>query len=426
MRARSLTLLATLPLAIALGGSRRPATAQEPGAASEAQTVDVFIDCQAFFCDEDHFRREIGFVNWVRDRQDSDVHALLTAQDTGGGGERFTLAFIGRGPFAGRADTLSYTSRNTDTDAEVRDGLTHRLRLGLVRFAAYTRAASLIDVELRDDAGLDELQMTSAEDPWDFWTFRVSLGGSLDGEAQQRGRSIRGSFDASRTTEAFKIEIGVFGRYSRDEFELSDTTTFINTSERVFADVLLVWSLGPHWSAGVGADASRSTFSSRDLGVALGPAVEYNIFPYSESTRRQITFRYRVEPTVFDYQEITVNGELGETLARHSIAIGAEVRQPWGNVNGSIRTIQYLHDLSVHRIDTFAGMEFRIIRGLNFDVFGNFSRIKDQFSLPAGGLSDEEILVLRRQRETDFEFRLNLGLSFRFGSEFANVVNPRM
>lgn len=396
---------------------------EEPG---PPQILDVFLDCESRFCDRDHFRREIGFVNWVRDRQDSGVHVLITVERTGGGGRQFTLSYIGRAQFAGQGDTLRYTSRNTDTEAEVRDGLTHTLKLGLVRYAAQTPAASRIEVGLREPAAAGALQTTAAEDPWNFWTFRVSLTGSVEGEAQQNERSVRGSLSASRTTEAFKIDIGVFGRYSREEFELSDTTTFINTSESIFADLVQVWSLGPRWSIGGALEASRSTFSNRDLGLGVGPALEYNIFPYAESTRRQITFLYRVEGTLFDYQELTIEGERSQILTRHSLRVATEIQEPWGNVNGSVRALQYLHDPSVHRIDTFAGFEIRLVRGLTFDVFGRFSRIKDQFFLPAEGLSEEEILVLRRQRETGFQFDLRVGLSFRFGSEFANVVNPRM
>ena len=40
--------------------------------------------------------------------------------------------------------------------------------------------------------------------------------------------------------------------------------------------------------------------------------------------------------------------------------------------------------------------------------------------------SEEEILLQRRQRETDFRFRVGLGFSYRFGSKVANVVNPRL
>jgi hypothetical protein len=85
-----------------------------------------------------------------------------------------------------------------------------------------------------------------------------------------------------------------------------------------------------------------------------------------------------------------------------------------------------LHDPKVHSINTFAFFEYRLFRGLNFNLSGSFSRIKDQFYLPAEGLTDEEILLRRRARETDYRFSTRVGFSYRFGSKFANIVNPRM
>lgn len=410
-------------LAAALAAWPLAAAAQEPAPAEEA--LSVFLDCQTRHCDFDHIRREVDFVNWVRDREDAGVHVLITAEATGGGGRAFSLAFLGRRGFAGRADTLAYTSRNTDTDAEVRDGLTRTIALGLVRYAAQTAVAPRLHVAYAPLTGA-VVQAAPADDPWNFWTFRVGLNGSVEGEAQQDEWSVRGSVSASRTTEASKIQVGASGRYNREAFVLEDSSTFVNISERYSADVLAVWSMGPHWSVGVAADANRSTFSNQDLSVSGGPAIEYNIFPYAQSTRQQLSILYRVEGSAFDYQETTVAGRLSELRARHRLTVSAAVRQHWGQVHGSVQGTQYFHDLGVHRIDTFGGVELRLFRGFTFNAFVEFSRIKDQFSLPAAGLTEEEILVQRRERETDFRFDLNLGFSFRFGSKYANVVNPRM
>lgn len=58
----------------------------------------MFLDCN-FGCDEEFVRREITFVDYVRDRRDADVHILLTTEGTGGGTE-YTIKFIGLGRFA--------------------------------------------------------------------------------------------------------------------------------------------------------------------------------------------------------------------------------------------------------------------------------------------------------------------------------------
>ena len=228
-------------------------------------------------------------------------------------------------------------------------------------------------------------------------------------------------------SEALKINFSLSGRYNRDKFEYEDEEeTYINKSEDYTANLLMVWSLGDHWSMGGRANANRSTFRNRDLAISAGPAVEYDVFPYHESTRRSITFRYSLEVGAYDYQLETVEGKMKEILPRHSLLVAAAIQQPWGEIFGSVEGIQYLHDPKTHRINTSLNLEYRLFRGLSFDVFGSFDRIKDQFYLPVEDLTEEEILLRRRERETDYRFDIGVGFSYRFGSKFANIVNPRM
>lgn len=412
----------TLASCLALTMPITAATAQ--GAAEQDNTLLVFMDCQARNCDFDHFRREVTWVNWVRDRQDAELHVLITSQRTGGGGLDYNLDFIGRRQLEGQGDTLRYISDPDDTDAEVRDGLTQTLSLGLVRYAVTTSVAPQLRVTF--DAPQRQLVQTDqADDPWRLWVFRLNVNGSADGEAQERGYSLRGSASANQTKEDRKILWNASGRYNRDEFDTDDTTTVINIREDYSSNLLGVWSLSPHWSAGGVASGARSSFNNLDFGFAAGPAIEYDIYPYDESTRRAITFRYRVEVAHFQFHEVTVEGKLEDTRPRHAMEIAADIAQPWGEVFGSIEGTQYLDSPATHRIDFFTFVEFRIFRGLNFNVNGRFSRIKDQFFLPAEELSEEDILLQRSARETDFRYRIGIGLSYRFGSKFANIVNPR-
>jgi hypothetical protein len=298
------------------------------------------------------------------------------------------------------------------------------MALGLVRFVDNSPIAPRLVVTYREP----EVAVVQREedDPWNLWVFRISANGSLNGEAQQNRYSIGGSARASRVAEDFKVDIGLSGRYSREEFEFDEADNYINISENYSADLNMVWSLSDHWSAGGSASANRSTYLNRDLALFAGPALEYNIFPYDESTRRSITFMYTVELAAFNYELVTVEGKTDEILPRHSLSLSARVQQPWGEVFGSVGGTQYLHDLEVHSISTSAIFRYRLFRGLDFDLWGSFSRVKDQFYLPAEGLTDAEILLRRRARETDYRFSLRVGFSYRFGSKFANIVNPRM
>ena len=51
--------------------------------------------------------------------------------------------------------------------------------------------------------------------------------------------------------------------------------------------------------------------------------------------------------------------------------------------------------------------------------------MKDQIYLPAGGATQEEILLQRRQLGTAYQYYASIGFRYTFGSIFNNVVNPR-
>lgn len=388
-------------------------------------TLSVFLDCNAPSCDYDHFRREIAFVNWVRDRQDAQVHVLVTGQGTGGGGVEYRLHFIGRESFTPLQDTLRYQTRNTDTGTEMREQLTTALKAGLVRYAARTPALLGLSIGYQAvPAGAATAQ--PQEDPWNYWVFRSSVNGSIDGESQESGVRAGGSLSASRTTEALKVEFGVSGDYRRNEYQIDDTTRFVDERTGFDVEFLMVRSIGPHWSAGFLGEANRSTFFNRTFGFEGGPAIEFSVFPYEESSRKQITILYAAGVATYRFEEETILGRTEQTLPLHHLEVSIGVQQPWGSVFAGVSGNQYFTNLAWHRVETGGGVNLRVFRGLNFNVNGNFARIKDQIFLPAGGLSEEEILVRRRQRGTDFRFRLRTGLTYRFGSAFQNVVNPRL
>jgi hypothetical protein len=140
-----------------------------------AANLRVFLDCQASGCDFDLARREIPWVDWVRDREDADVHLLVTSTATGAG-TAFDLQFLGRRRFAGDDVTLELTSSSTDTQDERRRNLIERFKLGLVRYAGTTETAEFLQVQFRPFTGPP--QVTPEDDPWNLWVFTASVGGT--------------------------------------------------------------------------------------------------------------------------------------------------------------------------------------------------------------------------------------------------------
>jgi hypothetical protein len=408
----------TLAFCLVLGMPAADGLAQEP-----PERLRVYLDCRSG-CDFDYIRTEATFVDWVRDRADSDVHVLITSQVTGAGGSEYTMTLIGLGAYVGQTDTLTYRSTRDDTPDIRRRDMTAVLKRGLLPYALTTGIADRLEVTFREEEREADAPVET-RDPWNSWVFEVSAQGFMNGESQQGFMDLFGGVSANRVTEGWKIQSGVNTSYGENRFEVSDTT--IRTIQRRYsADFLIVRSIGPHLSAGVEAAAASSTFGNQELVLRLAPAIEYNFVPYEESTRRIFTLLYTAGVNAFDYREETIFGRMSETRPSHSLTAGYTTRQPWGQISGSVRGSQFLHDAQKYRLTFSGSTSLRLVRGLSLNVGGTYQRIRDQLSLSAEGATRDEVLLRQQQIATDYSFFMNFGMSFEFGSAINNVVNPRI
>jgi hypothetical protein len=412
----------TFPAVLLLLIPWSPVHAQDVEAGDE--TLRVFFDCRG--CDFDYIRTEIDFVDWVRDRADADVHILVSTEFTGSGGRAYTIEFIGLKSYDAVTDTLTYVSSQDETDDVRRDALTRVLSVGLMRYVGMTGLARRMRIDLDPDAEAGSAEAgTPVHDPWNAWVFRLSVDGEINGESQQDSRQLGLEVSANRTTEAWKIELGIQSDYDEESFEIDSVTT-VSSLQRIYeTSLLIVRSLSPHVSAGIQASLESSTFGNEELALAVAPAIEYNVFPYAESTRRILAIRYAVGIKSFNYQEETIYNHLSETRPAHELLAGYNTRQPWGMTGLSMNFSQYLHDSQKYRVDVSGNADIRLFRGFTLDLRANYARVHDQLSIAKRGATTEEILLRQRELQTSYEFRTSVGLTYRFGSIFNNVVNPR-
>jgi hypothetical protein len=420
VRTGFLVAAAVCAFLIAAAGTTLSAAQEE----SAPERLRVFLDCQTGGCDRDLTRREVVWVDWVRNREDADVHLLVTSARAGGG-TAYDLEFIGLGRFAGDDQTLHFASSSTDTQDERRRGLIDRFRLGLIRYAGDTPDAEFLQIQYDPPGPAAPSAVTPEDDPWNLWVFSVDGGGSASAQSLTSRTNINGSASASRTSEAWKFRWGARGDYSSDEFEFSDGTTTSSLRRNTGTDVLLVRSAGPHWGIGGRASVTSSLFSNEGLRINIQPTIEYNIFPYSESSQRQFTFQYRVGASRVTYDEVTIFDVTEETLYEQILTASLNLRQPWGSTNMSMTASHFFHDFEKNRFSVFGNANVRIVRGLSLNFFGSLSRVRDQLFLPRRGATDEDVLLRQRQLATDFDYNLRVSLRFTFGSIFNNIVNPR-
>ncbi len=377
----------------------------------------VFIDCDR--CDIDYIRTEITFVNYVWDRQEADIHILITLQSTGSGGREYTIAFIGQKDYSDLQNTLKFFSSPTETDDEVRKGLVQTLKLGLGPYVARTPMSQAISLLLKQD-----VKPTDVEDKWNFWVFNIHLDSDLRGEEQRKSTELSANFSANRVTLASKLRMGLDIDYEKDRYDV-DGETITSTSESRDFDGLYVVSISEHWSIGGWISLSSSTYRNIDFSYTIHPAIEYNFFPYSQSTRRQLRALYRIGYGSYRYREETIYQKTSENLWNESLSVTLELNEPWGTAELSLEGSHYFHDFKKNRLELSGELSLRIYKGLSLDIEARYSKIRDQLSLPSEGATLEEILLRRRELASGYQQSIEIGLSYRFGSVFSNVVNPR-
>ena len=379
--------------------------------------VNMFLDCHR--CDMNHIRREIPYINYVRDVREADVYVLQTRQSTGSGGTEYTYTFHGQGRFSGLNDTLVYNSRPDDTMDFTRNGTTKMLAMGLLRYVAKTPQFHEVDIESKGEARAEEVV-----DNWDYWVFELDFDPEFEFEESRSSLNWENSFNSSRITPAMKFELDAEMRLRRTKYNYDDTT-FVRDRNSWSLENITVFSLSDHWSAGFRTDLRSSTYSNIELSWDFFPSLEYNLFPYAESTRRQLRFLYGVGYAYYDYFETTIYEQDKESLFEQSLDIAYRIQQKWGSINVSLEASNYLHDFSKNRFELDGWVSIRIIKGLSFSIRGSAARINNQLGLPKGDLDEAEILLELQELRTTYSIDGGIGLTYTFGSIYNNVVNPR-
>lgn len=392
---------------------------QAPQAAQEQ--LKVFLDCDR--CFQDFLRTEVAFVDYVRDRNEADVHVIITSIETGGGGREYTAAFTGLRGFEGITHTLKAVTTTSDSEDVIRRQLATTLRVGLLHFITRGGVPQRLDVDV--ELGRDPSAAASSRDRWNKWVFSLRGSASVEAEESSRERRFGASASADRVTPEWKITIGASFDEEREEFDLDeDEPVKVDRRERQLGS-LVVKALGEHWSAGAFGELRSSTFSNTRFQGDAGGAIEFNVFPYSAYTKRQLRTGYILGLRHASYNEPTLFLLTKETRGRQELSTTFEQRERWGTIEAQVEFSQYLHDLGKYRLETNGEVSLRIARGFSINAEIRASRIRDQISLPARGATPEEILLRLRQLLSGYEYDFRVGVTYTFGSIFSAIVNPR-
>ena len=302
---------------------------------------------------------------------------------------------------------------------EIREKRTNLLKAGLIRFVSHTPVIDEIEI-----SHSKEIEQEEVEDKWRNWVFEFETSPQYNSEEYYKRLVLENSARITKVTDDIKLEIEIDQRYTKQRFIEEDLdTTYVRSYKGM--NNLFVKSLGEHWSAGMIWEINSSSSENYDINTIIMPSLEYDLFPYSEATHRQLRFLYSIGYQYSNYADTTIYNKTTENLFGQQLRIAYEVQKKWGSVNLSIRGLNYFHDFSKNMVAADLYARIRIFRGLSIFMNIEAAHINDQLSLRKGELSEAERLLRLREQATAYQIETAIGLNYTFGSIFNNIVNPR-
>ena len=424
-----LSLALCLPAAVVRAQTVPPTPPPADTNHGPSDAIRAFLDCQgetSLGCSIEFFVLELPYVTWTRDRLFADVQFLVTTIRTGSGAFQYTVTSLGRGRFAGRADTAVVNTLPNESEDGVRRKLSGNVALLLVPYVRTTSVAPRLRLVYDAPAGAGQASPQSVKDRWNFFVLQLDGNGFLQTESRQTFANVDLDVRVRRVTEKNAVRFGWNQSVRYNRFEIDDSTAVTNTIRNGVFFVRAVKALGPRLSVGAVTNAGFSEFTNTQFVWRAAPVIEYNLFPWSQATSKQVAISYGVGPRYFRWKEPTIFGRSNEWRMQQELVLGSDVRQSWGSINATVRYASYIPDLRQWNLGLNGQTNLNLVKGLSFNIGGGASLIRDQIFLAAQNQTPEQILTQRRALASNFNVFVFTGLSYSFGSIYNSVVNPRL
>jgi len=384
------------------------------------EQLNVFLDC-SYYCDQAFIKEQITYINYVRDRKEADLHILITQQLNGSGGYSYDFYFIGLQKFTNKNDTLQVSLSADVTSDEKREKFVKTLKFGITQFVIHTPAYQNLTMNYTSPKGEKEIVV----DKWKSWVFDISADSYLNSDNNSSYKFFYSNISVSKTTNNWKFYINSGTNLNQSTYEYDgEKIKSLNTT--YFQQNKIVKTINKKLSTGLYIKYLNSSYDNYKTLIKAFPAIEYNIFPYSESNRKLITATYAVGYEYMNFYDSTIYNKINENIAAHSLQIYFAVVQKWGNLELSLTGSNFLNDFSKNRVDVYTSLQFRLFKGFSINVDGGYAFIHNQINIPKNDASLEEILLQQRTLETNFSYWTSFGFSYTFGSIYNNIVNPRL
>ena len=382
------------------------------------EKIKIFYDCHAS-CFQTYVKQNLSEVEFVRDRKFADVHILILSERNASGGRTYHLEFYGQHQYKDIQKKLSFPTSTDSTEEKVREKLMKYLKIGLLDFWVQNGVTDKLNIELQTKGNNKD-----EKDKWNHWLFKVGANGWFNGSSNVKSSSINGFVSASQIKENNKFSLRIRYYSGNDTYKYGESE-IKSTKESFSTSIYDVISINDHWSYGFFGNIYRSKFQNYNISTDVFAGLEYNIFPYKESSKRSLVFTAKIGTTYNKYFEKTIYNKQQEQLYRSKFFLTGDVVKKWGSLYANINYNTYLHNLKLNSMGFGAGCSLRVAKGLNFNLYSHYTINHDQINIAGGDLSLEETLLRQKELQSGYNYYFSVGFDYSFGSIYSSIVNPR-
>lgn len=363
-------------------------------------------------------KNQIPFIEWVNEEKNPDIVVEVTEAKTDG--KRYhEITFTVRNNLFGQSIKINSFPREYSNDSLYKSSGLNVIKLGLADMVAKTHLKQNINVEFVSENNSKEIK-----DKWNNWLFEIGTQAYLSMDQSYSYQNYGINMSANRLTDKWKILNSYSINYSKDAYDYEDYST-VSENQSTELNHLLVKSINDYISIGEMLNFSKSSYQNLDFSIGIFPAIEFNLFKYSESTKKLITFRYSAGYRHNNYTDTTIYEKTFENLFQQSLNMQIKFINDWGSISTQLGGSNYLHNFGLNSLNLSTYLTLRITKKLMFNISGGASLIHDQIGLIKGVASTEDILLRQRELQTSYRYWGIFGISFTFGSTHNSAVNPR-
>jgi len=237
------------------------------------------------------------------------LHILITSQLNGSGGFTYTFYFIGLQKYTNRNDTLLVSLSADVTSDEKRNVFTKSLKSGIMQYVIHTPVYKNLNIEYDAPSEKEDIII----DKWNYWVFDLSFNGYINGDENYSYLYLYSWISASKITDEWKFSFSAGNNLSQNIYEYDDEKIkALSTS--YYEQNKIVKTLNNHFSAGIILKYTNSSYNNYKTLMSAFPAIEFNIFPYSESNRKLLTAMYSTGYSYVNYYDTTIYNKISENL----------------------------------------------------------------------------------------------------------------